>query len=166
MLRHQGKLNIPEAALRAAADWAHWPARMQRLSPGPLTDLLSEGSELWIDGAHNPSAAAPVARALRTIAKGRPVTLVLGMLANKDAAAVLRLLAPSVAGVIGVPVSGHAHHPPEWLAEQATTFGLRAGTAPSLSSALSQVDGAGVVLIAGSLYLAGEALAANEELPT
>jgi dihydrofolate synthase/folylpolyglutamate synthase len=166
MLRHQGTLNIPEAALRAAADWAHWPARMQRLSPGPLTNLLPDGSELWIDGAHNPSAAKPVARALRTIAKGRPVTLVLGMLANKDAAAALRLLAPSVAQVIGVPVNGHAHHSPEWLADQAAAFGLPAATATTPQSALSQVAGAGLVLIAGSLYLAGEALAANEELPT
>ena len=40
MLRHQHALDIPEAALQAAADWAHWPARMQRLGAGPLTSRL------------------------------------------------------------------------------------------------------------------------------
>ena len=165
MLRHQGALNIPEAAFRAAADWAHWPARMQRLSPGPLADLLPAGSELWLDGAHNPSAAAPVARTLRTVARGRPVTLVLGMLANKDAAGVLRLFAPSVARVIGVPVPGHAHHAPEALASIAAGFGLPAATAGSLPDALAQVDAPGIALIAGSLYLAGEALDVNGEPP-
>lgn len=166
MLRHQGALNVPESALRAAADWAQWPARMQRLSPGPLVDSLSIESELWVDGAHNPSAAAPVARALRMVAKGRPVTLLLGMLANKDAAAVLKLLAPSVSHVIGVPVQGHAHHAPETLAQIAAGLGLSASFAGALSGALADVQDPGVVLIAGSLYLAGEALALNNEPPT
>ncbi|KQR84043.1 bifunctional folylpolyglutamate synthase/dihydrofolate synthase [Sphingomonas sp. Leaf343] len=165
MLQHQGALHIPEAAYRAAADWAQWPARMQRLSPGPLTDRLPDGSELWIDGAHNPSAAAPVARALRTIARGRPVTLVLGMLANKDAADVLRLLSPSVAHVVAVPVAGHAHHVPRDLAGVAVRFGLEVTTAMTLEEALSHVRQPAPVLIAGSLYLAGEALAANGEPP-
>ena len=163
MLRHQGALSIPEAAYRAAADWAAWPARMQRLSPGPLAALLPDGSELWLDGAHNPSAAAPVARALRTLAKGRPVTIVLGMLANKDARDVVRLLAPSATQLIGVPVPGHEHHAPAALADLARTFGVAADTADTLPAALSRVADPGVVLIAGSLYLAGEALAANDE---
>ena len=165
MLRHQGALAIPEAAYRAAADWAVWPARMQRLSPGPLVALLPEGAELWLDGAHNPSAAAPVARALRAIARRRPVTIVLGMLANKDATDVLRLLAPSATRLIAVPVSGHAHHAPRDLAALAAGFGLAADTADTLQAALSRIAEPGVVLIAGSLYLAGEALAANDERP-
>jgi dihydrofolate synthase/folylpolyglutamate synthase len=166
MLRHQRALSIPEAAYRAAAEWAHWPARMQRLGTGPLAALLPPGSDLWLDGAHNPSAAAPVARALRTIAGGRPVTLVVGMLANKDAAGVLRLLAPSVARIVAVPTPGHAHHSPNDLAAVAATLGLPATTATSLSDALNRIGEAGPVLIAGSLYLAGEALRLNEELPT
>ncbi|KQU55704.1 bifunctional folylpolyglutamate synthase/dihydrofolate synthase [Sphingomonas sp. Leaf339] len=165
MLRHQGALAVPEAAYRAAADWAQWPARMQRLSPGPLTGLLPDGSELWLDGAHNPSAAAPVARALRGIARGRPVTLVLGMLANKDAPAVLRLLSSSVGRVVAVPVPGHEHHDPAILAGLAHDLGVETMLAESVEAALACVKTAGVVLIAGSLYLAGSALVANEELP-
>lgn len=165
MIRHQGAINVPEAALRAAADWAQWPARMQRLSPGPLADLLPDGAELWLDGAHNPSAAAPVARALRTVAHGRPVVLVLGMLANKDAVGVLRLLAPSVERVVAVPVLGHEHHAPAHLATLARSFGVPADIAADLPGAMAHVVDSKVVLIAGSLYLAGEALAANDEMP-
>jgi dihydrofolate synthase/folylpolyglutamate synthase len=169
MLRHQGALHIPQAAMRAAADWAHWPARMQRLSDGPLLARLPEGSELWLDGAHNPNAAQPVARSLRTLAKGRPVTLILGMLANKDADAVIRILSPSVGHVIAIPVPGHAHHAPEELATLARSFGKTAGTAATPSEALgsiaAQTDQPQLVLIAGSLYLAGEVLAANDQPP-
>jgi dihydrofolate synthase/folylpolyglutamate synthase len=169
MLRHQGALHVPEAAMRAAADWAHWPARMQRLSDGPLLARLPQGSELWLDGAHNPNAAQPVARALRTLAQGRPVTLILGMLANKDAEAVIRILSPSVGHVIPIPVPGHAHHAPEALRSIARTFGILAETAISPADALTQIAGQSrepqLVLIAGSLYLAGEVLAANDQLP-
>jgi dihydrofolate synthase/folylpolyglutamate synthase len=165
MLRHQGALHVPEAAMRAAADWAHWPARMQRLGDGPLRARLPEGSDLWLDGAHNPNAAQPVARALRTLARGRPVTLVIGMLANKEADAVLRILAPSVHRLVAVPVPGHAHHAPDALATIGRDLGLAVETAPTIPAALDRVDAAGLVLIAGSLYLAGEVLALNDEVP-
>jgi len=167
MLRHQGAVHVPEAALRAAADWAQWPARMQRLTAGPLRDRLSVGSALWLDGAHNPSAAKPVARALREVADGRPVVLIVGMLANKDAGGVLRELAPGITRAITVPVPGHAHHAPDALASIAASFGMSATSAIGLPDAVEQAAQAGdaVVLIAGSLYLAGEALALNDEAP-
>ena len=89
------------------------------------------------------------------------------MLANKDAEGVLRLLAPSVARVVAVPVPGHAHHAPATLAQIAEHFGVSASTSDTIEQALDGIDRAGpaVVLIAGSLYLAGEALARNDEAP-
>ncbi len=169
MLRHQGAVHVPEPAMRAAADWAQWPARMQRLSDGPLHSRLPQGSELWLDGAHNPNAAQPVARALRTLAKGRPVTLVLGMLVNKDAEAVIGILSPSVGHLVAIPVPGHAHHAPESLAAIARTFGKTADIAATPADALDRIAATGtapqLVLIAGSLYLAGEVLAANDQPP-
>ena len=152
--------------MRAAADWATWPARMQRLGAGPLAARLPSTSELWLDGAHNPSAAKPVAKALRNLAKGRPVALVTGMLANKDAAGVLAALSPSIAQVIAVPVPGHDHHAPEALAALARDLGLAAETAADIPQALDRATACPVVLIAGSLYLAGEALVLNDEPPT
>ena len=170
MLRHQGAIAVPEAALRAAADWATWPARMQRLGAGPLADLLPDGSELWLDGAHNPSAAKPVARALRTLARGRPVSLVVGLLANKDAAGVLAALSPAIAEVVAVPVPGHAHHAPAALADLGRGHGLAGSCATDLPGALAGIAARRreprLVLVAGSLYLAGEALALNDEPPT
>ena len=166
MLRHQAAVTVPEAAMRAAADWAAWPARMQRLGPGALLFALPEGSTLWLDGAHNPSAAAPVARAFRTVARGGRRALVIGMLANKDAEGVLRALTPGLAEVVAVPVPGHDHHPPEVLARLARSLGASATVAPDLPQALATLAPLpATVLIAGSLYLAGEALAANDELP-
>nr|WP_294810238.1 Mur ligase family protein [uncultured Sphingomonas sp.] len=166
-LRHQRALAIPDDALRTAAGTARWPARMQRLSPGPLTALLPADAELWLDGGHNANAAEAVSRAAAGVAQGRPLHLVLGMLENKDAAAVIDRFAPIARSLTAVPVPGHPHHASSHLADLARRAGLAAGEAADLPTALAAIpqDEAPIVLILGSLYLAGTALEANDELP-
>ncbi|HEX8302419.1 folylpolyglutamate synthase/dihydrofolate synthase family protein [Sphingomonas sp.] len=169
MLRHQQAIHVPLAALKAAATSARWPARMQPLSPGPLLDLLPPGSTLWLDGGHNPAAAEAVSATLAEVAEARPVHLVLGMLANKDAHGLLAPFAPLARSLRAVPVPGHEHHAPAILAQIARELGIpRAAPAADVSSALSDIARSGeapVVLILGSLYLAGTVLEANGELP-
>jgi dihydrofolate synthase/folylpolyglutamate synthase len=150
--------------------WAEWPARLQRLEPGPLSNLLPEGASLWVDGGHNPAAARALAESLAGItAGGQPVALVAGLLAAKDAQGFLKALAGRVASVHTVPVPGHAHHDPAALATEAASCGLVARPMTGLVAALSAVAAAAdpaqppLVLIAGSLHLAGHALALNEQ---
>ncbi|MBO9528181.1 MAG: bifunctional folylpolyglutamate synthase/dihydrofolate synthase, partial [Sphingobium yanoikuyae] len=156
------------AFAKAAAN-TRWPARMQRLGDGPLLHLLPQGSELWLDGGHNEAAAAAVSATLAQVAQGRPVQLVIGMLANKDAQGLLAPFAPLAAGLHAVPVPGHEHHAPTQLAEVAQTLGIpHAAIAPDVPRALTDIarqGGAPVVLVLGSLYLAGTVLAANAQLP-
>ncbi|MFE8583906.1 bifunctional folylpolyglutamate synthase/dihydrofolate synthase [Sphingomonas sp. NCPPB 2930] len=169
MARHQAAVTIPDSALQAAATQAHWPARMQRLSSGPLTQVLPKGSECWLDGAHNPSAATPVARTMAGWKAQGPCALVLGMLANKDAGPVLHRLGAMVDLVVTVPVPHHSCHAPEDLAGQARRQGLSAEAATDPADALVRIAGhfdrPARVLIAGSLYLAGQVLEANDEVP-
>ncbi len=172
MLEHQSALAISPSAYRAAAEWAEWPARMQRLAAGPLVDRLPPGSELWLDGGHNPAAATAVSAALEARAGARPVHLVLGMLANKDASGLMLPFARYVRSLQAVPVPDHAHHAPEALVAAAVSIGIRADASDDVPAALDAIaaraDPANppVVLILGSLYLAGGVLAANGQLPT
>ena len=108
MLRAQHELPVPDAALRAGMGWAEWPARLQRLEPGPLVAQLPAHSEIWLDGAHNPAAARAVADAFRghSLAE-RPFYLVLGILAAKDLAGFMKPFAGRATAVYGVPVPGH-----------------------------------------------------------
>lgn len=166
MLRFSPGLRMPAEAL-AQAWQARWPARMQRLSPGPLTALLPEGAELWLDGGHNAAAAEAVAASIQEIAGTRPVHLVLGMLANKDAAALIAAF-PFARSLTAVPVEGHEHHDPAELARIASAAGIpKTRGADDVPAALAGLrsEAPPVVLIVGSLYLAGTVLAANDELP-
>ncbi len=91
------------------------------------------------------------------------------MLANKEAKPVLEKLGPMVDLIVTVPVPDHACHAPEALAEQARILGMTAISANDPTEALkvidARLDGPAHVLIAGSLYLAGQVLAANDEAP-
>ena len=170
MLRHQQALAIPDSALAAAARSARWPARMQKLGDGPLSALLPSGSEIWLDGGHNEAAAAAVSSTLANVAKGRPVHLIVGMLANKDVRGLLAPFAPLAASLRAVPVPGHEHHPADALAEVARQLGIAdAAPAQDIATALATIspgdDAPPLVLILGSLYLAGTVLEANGELP-
>ncbi len=169
MIRHQSAVSVPDQALQAAATRASWPARMQLLRHGPLTARLPDGSRCWLDGAHNPSAATPVARAMARWRSQGPSALVLGMLANKEAGPVLQRLGAMVDLVVTVPVPHHACHAPDALAQQARGLGGDALSADDPAAALHVIaerfGRPAQVLIAGSLYLAGQILEQNGEAP-
>jgi len=167
MLRHQQALALPPSALRAAMGWADWPARLQHVRGGVLVDRLPPGAELWVDGGHNPSAGRVLGDFLRGhVAAGRPLHIVMGLLENKDEAGFLAAMGKLDARFHMVPVPGHAHHAPAALAETAQLAGLSAATAADVESAIARICESEqatppVVLIAGSLYLAGQVLELN-----
>ncbi len=161
MLRHQTAITIPEAALKAAMGWAHWPARLQKLEPGPLVATRA----VWLDGGHNEDCGIAVAAHFRQILPpNQKIQIITGILANKDAHGILRHFEGLADRLIAVPVTDHPHHPPQALSAIGVAFGMVSTTAETLEEALYQC-GNGPILILGSLYLAGEALKRNGQLP-
>lgn len=161
------ELDLPEAAIAEGLRAVRWPARMQRLTAGPCGEAArAADAELWLDGGHNPHAGAALATALaeRQAKAPRPLALIVGMLANKDAGGFFAALGQSGAAVFTVPFDGAAAEP-EALAAVARGHGLGATPCASVDEALTRALhlGAGRVVICGSLYLAGEVLGAARE---
>lgn len=160
---------IDEAAMAAGIAGAVWPARFQRLTAGPLAERARAAwADLWLDGGHNPHAGQAVARALGDLAArdGRPVVLISGLLANKDATGFFSPFARLGAEVFAVTFEGHAAAPAAQTAAAAELAGLRAHACDSLEEALTKALARSPtphVLICGSLYLAGEVLAMSPE---
>jgi dihydrofolate synthase/folylpolyglutamate synthase len=162
MLRHQQSIEVPYSALAAAVERADWPARLQRLAPGPLVGQR----EVWLDGGHNPSAAEEIAHwAKQHFADYRPLHLIFASLATKDPAGMLEPFKGVAAKVQAVPIPSHACFPPDELASIATELDMRAQAHDDVTAALETVPPDARVLIFGSLYLAGEVLAANDQVP-
>jgi dihydrofolate synthase/folylpolyglutamate synthase len=161
MLRHQERLPVPPTALSSALGWTEWPARLQRLADGPL----SHGREVWLDGGHNPSAARRVAGWARRQFASRPLHLVFASLKSKDARGVLQPFAGIAAHVHTLPIPGHDCRSPEELVALARELGFSATSHESLETLMRGMAQDSPVLVFGSLYLAGETLKLNWELP-
>lgn len=172
-LRHQTLWSVSDAAFTAGVRWAHWPARLQRLTGGKLSKMLPESSGLWLDGGHNPAAGAQVAKFIKEyVPPDVPVHLVLGMLENKELASFLAPFKGLLSGIWALPIEGHAHHDPSSIAAFGQELGVAGHVAgASIEQALRRVaaacaDGpAPKVFIVGSLYLAGDVLSANDTPP-
>ena len=173
-LRSTPALSVPTQAIEDGLGSVNWPARMQRLANGRLPGLLPTGAELWLDGGHNPDGGRAVAQTMAELDERspKPIVLVVGMLNTKDSDGFLEAFAGLAGRLYGVPIgSSAAARSPEEVVAAATRAGLAAEPCGSIEEALACVSRAASgapprVLITGSLYLAGEALAANGTPPS
>jgi len=164
---------LPYSAFETGLQRADWPGRLQLLTHGNLAALLPAGSELWLDGGHNPDGGRAVAAALCELEERvpRPLILVVGMLSTKDCAGFLRHFAGIAHRLIAVPIAGQDKTiAPEILAETARAAGIAAQPSRDVQTALAaiaqlELATAPRILITGSLYLAGEVLAGNGTPP-
>jgi dihydrofolate synthase/folylpolyglutamate synthase len=177
-LRHAGLLGKnmgwgSDAAVEKGLTSVEWPGRLQRLSHGPLVEIAPRGAEVWLDGGHNPHGAAAISRAMADLEERgeRPLYLICGMLANKDAAGYLSAFEGLTRHVVTVAIPGEAASLGAGaLYDAAREAGLDAAPAEDLEDAMLQIsawarlDGPDTpprILICGSLYLAGVVLAEN-----
>ena len=162
-------LGVTVDAMERGLVEVQWPARMQRLDNGVLSRLLVPGSELWLDGGHNAAGGEAIAQTLAELEERapKPVSLIVGMLAQKDAAGFLEHFSGLVRRVATVPIpNSEAALSPGVLAGLAASAGLDATAAPNVESAighLQEIEARPLrILICGSLYLAGHVLALHE----
>jgi len=161
---------ITEAALGRGAETATWPGRFQRLKDGPLGRLAAaRGSDLWLDGAHNPHGAEALARTCSemTARDPRPLVLVVGQFARKDPRGFFAAFRDLPLRVVATTFESPTALSPEALAEAARTEGLPVETAPDVSAAVAlALEAAGPpprVVVCGGLHFAGEVLALSPE---
>jgi dihydrofolate synthase/folylpolyglutamate synthase len=172
-LRAQNAFRIEPAAFEAGVVNAEWPARMQRLASGALVEQLPAGSELWLDGGHNAEGGRVAAAALGDLEErvSRPLVVVVGMMANKDAGAFLANFTGLTRHIVAVPIpDSEAAMSPDRLADAARQLGMRVEIAANVEAALRSFARLAYevpprILITGSLYLAGPVLAANGTPP-
>jgi dihydrofolate synthase/folylpolyglutamate synthase len=164
---------LPDEAFEAGMRTVDWPARLQRLVSGPLVALAPKGAEVWLDGGHNVAGGRVLGEAMADLEAEapRPLIVICGTLATKDTTGFLAAFRGLARQVFAVPIPGeHAGRPPQDVAAAASRAGLVAECADGVADALARIaaqswDRPPRILIAGSLYLAGQALGANDAPP-
>ena len=159
------ELGVSDAAIAQGLETAKWPARLQRLSEGPLLAQLAEKNpqgQLWLDGGHNEAAARALAAWLADLDTG-PVHMIIGLLNTKAHHAYLNALSETGAQIHCVPIPDNDNCiAPDTLAASAKALGLEAAGFADIEKALTAISAPNaLILIAGSLYLAGHVLRDN-----
>jgi dihydrofolate synthase/folylpolyglutamate synthase len=168
LLQHQIPVN--EAVIRRGLETVHWPGRLQLVT-------RPNGQRVLLDGAHNIAGAKALRTALTKMtvsdpahaggvnrraeaALGAPRTLILGILADKDCHTMCEILAPLATKIRLVPVNSERAAAPLELSQFCRTANPAAEVTvcDSLPVALQQAASDPHVVIAGSLYLIGEAM--------
>jgi dihydrofolate synthase/folylpolyglutamate synthase len=161
-----GIANVPAAARREGFASARWPGRLERIT--------WRGREILLDGAHNPAGAAALAAALDELRPflvgGRamppaPITLVTGVMADKDVKGLVTALAGAGA-LAGARIIATRVDLPRALAADDLAARWGAAGIGATVTAIDDLDialetalemGDGPIVVAGSLYLVGEA---------
>jgi dihydrofolate synthase/folylpolyglutamate synthase len=172
-LRATDAFNVNMSAFEAGIVNAEWPARMQRLVAGTLVEQAPRGSEIWLDGGHNAEGGRVAAASLGDLEErvSRPLVVIVGMIANKDAGAFLANFAGLTRHIMAVQIPGRDNAmPPDRLADAARALGMRVENAATVEAALQTLSRLAYevpprILITGSLYLAGHVLAVNGTPP-
>jgi dihydrofolate synthase/folylpolyglutamate synthase len=172
-LRAQDAFRIEPAAFEAGIVNAEWPARMQRLAAGRLAEQGPQGCEIWLDGGHNAEGGRVAAAALGDLEErvSRPLVVIVGMMASKDASSFLANFAGLTRHIIAVQIPDRDNAmPPDRLADAARALGMRVEISGSVETALHSLARLAYevpprILITGSLYLAGHVLSANGTPP-
>lgn len=150
----QKQIPVSAAVVQRGLDTVHWPGRLQLLT-------CPDGQRFLLDGAHNVAGAEVLRAALRQNYPAGQSTLILGILGDKEWRAMCQVLAPLAARILLVPVRSERTTQPQELAEVCRSANPHATikSCASLAEALQESAPDPFVVIAGSLYLIGAALA-------
>lgn len=166
-------LQWPESAAAAGIANATWPARLQSITRGPLGEIARKaGAELWLDGGHNEAAAKALSHALADMDERdeRPLVIIAGFSPNKDVTAWCSQFSGLARRLIAVEFksgrggSQSAHEVVAACQAGGVKAEIASGLIPAMKNAAKEHP-APRILIGGSLYLAGEALALGDAPP-
>jgi dihydrofolate synthase/folylpolyglutamate synthase len=156
LIMHRAEKITPES-IRCGLKENRWPGRLEMVVRNPL---------LIFDGAHNLDAAGQLARYLAKNRRDRPLTLVVGILDDKPYPAMLKRLIPHASRVIITRARIDRALPPEKIAAVIrpliADIRIIPDVAQALRYAVETAPANGITLVAGSLYVVGEAKAAVE----
>lgn len=163
LLRQRGWV-LPDAAIRQGIETVRWPGRFEVLRREPT---------VLLDGSHNPQGVRATAESLQKTFPGQRFTFLVSIMADKDSADMLSVLAPLAARFVTVAAHTPRALPAGELAARVRALGCPAEAAPSIEEgaalalrrAAESPAGQGCVVCAlGTLYFSGDVRRAVEAL--
>ncbi|MDJ1257216.1 MAG: bifunctional folylpolyglutamate synthase/dihydrofolate synthase [Candidatus Midichloria sp.] len=160
--------NISKQHIDYGLTHTFWPARLQKITSGALFDILEDGSEMWLDGAHNIGGAQMLIASIENMPEKLPLYLINGRSKDRDIAGFLECFIGKTdffcaTHIKSEPLSESSYN----IYRVAVEIGFNAECSESIKEAVEKclVHAKGKrirILICGSLYLSGDVLAVNQ----
>ncbi|MFY9742148.1 MAG: folylpolyglutamate synthase/dihydrofolate synthase family protein [Candidatus Sulfotelmatobacter sp.] len=155
-LKEQGFIGITARTIEKGIRETHWPGRFQ------VIPARAGWPEIVIDAAHNPAGAWALRSALSERYEGRPLIFIFGAMRDKAISEMTEILFPLAERVIATRPANPRAASPEEIRQAASRTGTEIDAVDDVRQAVerarSLASGDAVVVIAGSIYLVGEAM--------
>ena len=150
----QEEYRVPRTSIYDGLREVRWPGRMQVVGRSPV---------ILLDGAHSPTSAEALCKAIREIFRYRRLILVVGLMRDKDLQAIGQVLCPFAAEIITTQAFDNPRViPAEEIAQAWLETGANFHVCPSVREAIplaqSIATPSDLICIAGSIYIVGEAM--------
>lgn len=165
---NQNKFRIEEKVIKSALQKTFWPARLQKIESGKFFKILPKNSELYLDGSHNLQGSVTLEKFLRQ-QKNKKIFVIFSMLQDKDCAGFLKKIAPQVDHLVTIEIPQESKsRKAQEIAIIAKKIGIQSESAEGFLEAFKKIfdlkkdDEPALILVCGSLYLAGSFLDQNK----
>ncbi len=158
------QFNITTESIKNAVNKTFWPARLQKISSGKFYNKLTKNSELYLDGSHNIQGAKTITEFLSNKKTYKKI-LIFSMLNDRDCEKFLNEFKCEVDLLIAIEIDNETKsHKKEDIKNAAEKLGIKSMMASSLNDAFVQInkEERSLILVCGSLYLAGNFIEENE----
>ena len=150
-LRDNKNINISNESIKNGLLTTKWPGRIEKIMENPM---------FIIDGAHNEDGAKSLSKALEKNFPNKKLTMLIGMLADKDIDSVLEILMPKFNKVITTTPDSDRAISAEELKNKISKYVDDVVSIKDIDKAvrytLDNSNEDDVIISAGSLYLIGE----------
>jgi len=160
-LRSLPGLNITDEKIKKGITKIKSIARLQEIKSGKLKNLV-KNNKLFIDGSHNPLGAKVLADYLDTLNCKKHV--ILGMMANKNHNKYISCFKNKIDSLTTIDIPNHKNSiERNELKNKLNLEYLKISSKPTIQEAITSIPlkDNEIILITGSLYLAGEVLNLN-----
>ena len=168
-LDEMGEINVEQDAIKRGLMNVEWPSRIEKISEGKILDMIPEGWELFIDGAHNIGGAKSLSDWLSSYANGRKVYMIFGTTRGKEMLGFIENIKDIVSMIYAVCVRSEARAAlSEEIVSACEMLKAPVYDAVYLSDALRIIteehseEKNAIVIISGSLYLTGDVAEIND----
>ncbi|MES2961869.1 MAG: folylpolyglutamate synthase/dihydrofolate synthase family protein [Pseudomonadota bacterium] len=164
---NQKRFPISDSVIKSALTKTVWPARLQKIKSGKFFKMLPENCELYLDGSHNLQGAATILEFLKN-QENKKILVIFSMLQDKNCADFLKKISPEVDELLAMEIPNEAKsYKVKEIKEIAESVGIKVENVAGFEEAFAEiikkkkVDEDVLILVCGSLYLAGSFLEIN-----